>query len=103
MTRDPALQKSRIDQVSVECIHARVPMELLRLLAGLQAPWSGHVALDGVELRALGLCVPPPYMQAFADRHPALVSRLQTLDNWIGAWPGIRNFGDHFLVVLRRR
>ena len=30
----PALQKSRIDQVSVECIHARVPMELLRLLAG---------------------------------------------------------------------
>src|SRR5438105_13371193 len=27
---------------------------LLRLLAGLQAPWSGHVALDGVELRTLG-------------------------------------------------
>jgi 5-methyltetrahydropteroyltriglutamate--homocysteine methyltransferase len=30
----PALQKSRIDQVSVECVHARVPLNLLRLLAG---------------------------------------------------------------------
>jgi 5-methyltetrahydropteroyltriglutamate--homocysteine methyltransferase len=30
----PALAKSRIDQVSLECIHSRVPMELLRLLKG---------------------------------------------------------------------
>jgi 5-methyltetrahydropteroyltriglutamate--homocysteine methyltransferase len=30
----PALAKSRLDQVSVECIHARVPMNLLKLLAG---------------------------------------------------------------------
>jgi len=30
----PALAKSRLDQVSVECIHSRVPMSLLKLLAG---------------------------------------------------------------------
>jgi 5-methyltetrahydropteroyltriglutamate--homocysteine methyltransferase len=30
----PALAGSRLDQVSVECIHARVPIELLKLLAG---------------------------------------------------------------------
>jgi 5-methyltetrahydropteroyltriglutamate--homocysteine methyltransferase len=30
----PALAKSRIDQVSVECINARVPIELLALLKG---------------------------------------------------------------------
>jgi 5-methyltetrahydropteroyltriglutamate--homocysteine methyltransferase len=30
----PALAKSRLDQVSVECIHARVPLGLLKLLAG---------------------------------------------------------------------
>ena len=30
----PALVKSRLDQVSVECIHSRVPMSLLKLLAG---------------------------------------------------------------------
>src|SRR5438477_12544900 len=32
----PALAKSRIDQVSVECIHSRVPMSLLKLLQGKQ-------------------------------------------------------------------
>jgi 5-methyltetrahydropteroyltriglutamate--homocysteine methyltransferase len=30
----PALAKSRIDQISLECIHSRVPVELLRLLKG---------------------------------------------------------------------
>ena len=30
----PALAKSRIDQVSLECIHSRVPPELMALLAG---------------------------------------------------------------------
>jgi 5-methyltetrahydropteroyltriglutamate--homocysteine methyltransferase len=30
----PALAKSDIDQVSLECIHSRVPLELLRLLKG---------------------------------------------------------------------
>ena len=30
----PALAKSRIDQVSLECIHSKVPAELMRLLKG---------------------------------------------------------------------
>ncbi len=30
----PALAQSRIDQVSLECIHSRVPVELLKLLKG---------------------------------------------------------------------
>jgi 5-methyltetrahydropteroyltriglutamate--homocysteine methyltransferase len=30
----PALAKSRIDQVSLECIHSKVPLDLLRLLKG---------------------------------------------------------------------
>jgi 5-methyltetrahydropteroyltriglutamate--homocysteine methyltransferase len=30
----PALAKSRIDQVSLECIHSHVPMDLMRLLDG---------------------------------------------------------------------
>jgi 5-methyltetrahydropteroyltriglutamate--homocysteine methyltransferase len=30
----PALAKSRLDQVSVECMHSRVPLSLLKLLAG---------------------------------------------------------------------
>ena len=30
----PALAKSKVDQVSLECIHSKVPVELLRLLKG---------------------------------------------------------------------
>jgi SAM-dependent methyltransferase len=55
-----------------------------------------------VALRSLGLFVPPPYMQAFASRHPTLVSALQRIDDATGAWPGIRACGDHFLIVMRK-
>jgi SAM-dependent methyltransferase len=55
-----------------------------------------------VALRALGLFVPPPYMQAFASRRPALVSALQRIDDAVGAWPGVRAWGDHFLIVMRK-
>jgi SAM-dependent methyltransferase len=55
-----------------------------------------------VSLRALGLFVPPPYMQAFADRHWPLVARLQRLEDLVGACPGFRGLGDHFLMVLRK-
>jgi SAM-dependent methyltransferase len=55
-----------------------------------------------VRLRALGLLTPPPYMQAFAARHPTLVERLQVIEDRIGTWPGVRQCGDHFLMVLRK-
>ena len=37
-----------------------------------------------VSLRALGLFVPPPYLQAFADRRRALVNALQRVDDAVG-------------------
>jgi ubiquinone/menaquinone biosynthesis C-methylase UbiE len=55
-----------------------------------------------VSLRTLGLVAPPPYLEAFADRHRNLIERLQRMDDWIGALPVARSLGDHFLVVLRR-
>jgi len=55
-----------------------------------------------VSLRALGLFVPPPYLQAFANRHPALVSQLQRIEDRCAGWPLLRSWGDHFLIVLRK-
>jgi SAM-dependent methyltransferase len=55
-----------------------------------------------VSLRALGLFAPPPYLQGFADRHWPLVAGLQRIDDMVGAYPGLRGLGDHFLVVLRK-
>jgi SAM-dependent methyltransferase len=55
-----------------------------------------------VSLRTLGLLVPPPYLQAFAARHPTLVGALQRVEDRVGAWPAVRAWGDHFLIVLRK-
>src|ERR687888_1601934 len=46
----PALAKSRIDQVSLECIHSKVPIELLALLKGKDVLVGViDVATDAVE------------------------------------------------------
>ena len=69
------------------------------------APFERAFATAGftrVSLRTLGLLVPPPYMQAFADRHRGLIDRLQRLEDAIGSWPGVRAWGDHFLIAMRR-
>jgi SAM-dependent methyltransferase len=56
-----------------------------------------------ISLRALGLLAPPPYLEGFAERHPALVRRLQRLDDLVGRWRVARTWGDHFLIVLQNR
>jgi ubiquinone/menaquinone biosynthesis C-methylase UbiE len=58
--------------------------------------------LAPMSLRALGLFVPPPYMQAFAARHPRAVAALQRLEDRVAGWPLLREAGDHFLMVLRK-
>jgi ubiquinone/menaquinone biosynthesis C-methylase UbiE len=55
-----------------------------------------------VFLRGLGCAAPPPYLEAFAERHPRLVASLHALDDLIGSWPCVRACGDHFLIVMRR-
>ena len=46
----PALAKSKIDQVSLECIHSKVPIELLKLLKGKDVLIGViDVATDAVE------------------------------------------------------
>jgi ubiquinone/menaquinone biosynthesis C-methylase UbiE len=54
------------------------------------------------HLEGLGILAPPPYLEAFALRHPALVARLHAADDFVGSWPGFRHIGDHFLIALRR-
>ncbi len=60
--------------------------------AGLSREW----------LRTLGLLVPPPYADAYARRHPALVGALCRVEDRIADWPIARSLGDHFLIVFRK-
>ncbi len=54
-----------------------------------------------VSLRALGLFIPPPYLFAFAERHPRLIDFLQRVEDRAAGWPLLREWGDHFLIVMR--
>jgi SAM-dependent methyltransferase len=56
-----------------------------------------------VSLRSLGLLLPPPYLTGFATRHRRWVETLGRAEERIASWPGIRQWGDHFLIVMRKR
>jgi SAM-dependent methyltransferase len=70
--------------------------------AEFEAPFRRE-GFTRVALRTLGLFVPPPYLDGFAGRHPRLVRALQRLEDGVGGWPGVRCWGDYFLIVLRKR
>jgi SAM-dependent methyltransferase len=53
--------------------------------------------------RSICLFAPPPYLLGLAQRHPRLHERLWRLDRETAHWPLLREMGDHFLMVLRRR
>jgi len=54
------------------------------------------------SLRGVGIVTPPPYCDAFASRHPVLMSWLRRVDDVIGAWPAVRAVGDHFVMAFRK-
>jgi SAM-dependent methyltransferase len=65
------------------------------------AAFKGDFSLEHFR----GLCVwaPPPYLTWLRDRYPRIHQFLWRLDRRTSRWPLIRNLGDHFLIVMRRR
>jgi SAM-dependent methyltransferase len=53
-------------------------------------------------LRSLGLLVPPPYLEGFAARHPGILRVLEKLEDRVASYPGLRQWGDHFLIVMKK-
>lgn len=56
-----------------------------------------------VALRALSLLVPPPHMAGFPERWPRSFKALAWLEDRIATLPLIRNWGDHFIITVRKR
>lgn len=63
--------------------------------------FAAHFEL--AEYRALSLFMPPPYLVEHYRRRPQRYERLGRLDDRWGALPLLRDMGDHFLIVMRRR
>ena len=41
-------------------------------------------------------------MDPFADLGNLQTQQWQQLEDLAGGWPGLRNLGDHFLIVMRK-
>jgi ubiquinone/menaquinone biosynthesis C-methylase UbiE len=54
------------------------------------------------SLRAVGLTVPPSYIQRKAIAHPRMISRLEQIDRVLGRLPFFRIVGDHVLLHFQR-
>ena len=63
--------------------------------------FAEHFSLE--SYRALSLFMPPPYLVNYYRRRRDWCERLGRLDDRLGGMPVLRNMGDHFLIVMRRR
>ena len=52
--------------------------------------------------RAIGLFVPPSYMEGWARKHEAALRHLEHLDEIFAGWPALRDVGDHVLLEFTR-
>jgi SAM-dependent methyltransferase len=55
-----------------------------------------------ISLRALGLFLPPPYLESFYARHATVMRCLAWVERRAGHWPGLRQWGDHFLISMAK-
>jgi hypothetical protein len=51
---------------------------------------------------AVGLFVPPSYVERWMSKHPKILARLERLDEVTAEWPICRDVGDHVLLELVR-
>jgi len=52
--------------------------------------------------KAVGLFVPPSFVEPWAGRNEKMLNRLDKLDGVFAKWPILRNFGDHVLMEFVR-
>jgi hypothetical protein len=52
--------------------------------------------------RAVGLFVPPSYVEQWMAKHPKMLARLERLDRMCTGWPILRGAGDHVLLEFVR-
>ncbi|WP_376792332.1 class I SAM-dependent methyltransferase [Thermoflexus sp.] len=80
----------------------RIPLPMRPLSAGvLRKAFAPSFQIE--RTMALPLLLPPPPMADLLQRHPPLLRPLVTLDRMARArWPW-RDWGDHLLMIMRRR
>ncbi|WP_353068197.1 class I SAM-dependent methyltransferase [Tunturibacter empetritectus] len=55
-----------------------------------------------VSTTAVGLTVPPSYVDSWVTSRPRLLKLFEAIDETVRTWPGLRALGDHMLLHLER-
>jgi SAM-dependent methyltransferase len=69
-------------------------------IAQLKSAFAPHFRLRSSQ--AIGLIIPPSYLEPWIAQHPRFLSLAAAFDAYVSHWPGLRNFGDHNLVEMER-
>jgi ubiquinone/menaquinone biosynthesis C-methylase UbiE len=69
----------------------------IREIARAFSPW-----FQIRSVRAVGLCVPPSYVEYWARTHRRTLRMLEAIDRTFSAWPLLRGLGDHVLLEFVR-
>ena len=69
----------------------------MRQLANAFAPYFRVRAAE-----AIGLFIPPSYLETWIAQHPRFLRLATALDARVSHWPGLRHLGDHYLVEMER-
>jgi ubiquinone/menaquinone biosynthesis C-methylase UbiE len=68
--------------------------------AAMEAAFSPEFELE--KQFSLGLLAPPPYLREVV-RHQKFFNALLYCEKLVAGWPLLRNWGDHVVVILRKR
>lgn len=69
-------------------------------VAQIRRAMRPHFNLESIQ--AVGLSVPPSYLEGWARRSPKAIQRLEQLDRLLSQVPLLRTLGDHVLLRFRR-
>jgi len=97
--KEKAFRRVRRDGIEASLGSARVHVwyPAVSDLASTFAPWfrlKSH--------RGIGVCVPPSYLEHWAQQHTSLLRICEKLDRAIAAWITLRSLGDHVLLHFER-
>jgi ubiquinone/menaquinone biosynthesis C-methylase UbiE len=90
--RLPGATVARLNEITVPVWYPTV--------AATRRSFSPHFRLRSI--RAVGLFVPPSYLESWVRRHQSVLRRLEAMDAVFAAWPFVRTMGDHVLLKFEK-
>ncbi len=80
-------------------VHGRLVQTYYHSAQEIRRACAGHFSCAAQF--ALGLFMPPPYLQRVAE-HRRLLKIMQRMEERLASWPFLRGMGDHFVMILQR-